>query len=170
MAENTQAANLGFEAKLFLTADKLRGSMDASEYKHVALGLVFLKYISDAFNTVFVKLQADEYADEDDAVAAAREIYLDYRFKQKNGLPVISKRFADVAALCRATMKQQLDNGVGKKSFRDCLGPLKLCQYLLTNGVAKNGTETVFGWGRTEDIARDGTVRLNSVEASRVYL
>ena len=50
-----------------------------------------------------------------DAVAAAREIYLDYRFRQKNGLPVISKRFADVAALCRATMKQQLDNGVGKK-------------------------------------------------------
>ena len=80
-----------------------------------------------------------------DAVAAAREIYLDYRFRQKNGLPVISKRFADVAALCRATMKQQLDNGVGKKSFRDCLGPLKLCQYLLTNGVANNGTETVFG-------------------------
>ena len=40
-----QAANLGFEAKLFLTADKLRGSMDASEYKHVALGLVFVKYI-----------------------------------------------------------------------------------------------------------------------------
>ena len=54
-----------------------------------------------------------------DAVAAAREIYLDYRFRQKNGLPVISKRFADVAALCRATMKQQLENGVGKKSFRD---------------------------------------------------
>ena len=67
MAENTQAANLGFEAKLFLTADKLRGSIDTSEYKHVALGLVFLKYISDAFNTVFVKLQADEYADEEDA-------------------------------------------------------------------------------------------------------
>ena len=40
-----------------------------------------------------------------DAVAAAREIYLDYRFRQKNGLPVISKRFADVAALCDATMK-----------------------------------------------------------------
>ena len=36
-----------------------------------------------------------------DAVAAAREIYLDYRFRQKNGLPVISKRFTDVAALCR---------------------------------------------------------------------
>ena len=65
--KSNNGANLGFEAKLFLTADKLRGSMDASEYKHVALGLVFLKYISDAFSTVFEKLQADEYADEEDA-------------------------------------------------------------------------------------------------------
>ncbi len=40
---------LGFEAKLWETADKLRGHMDAAEYKHVVLGLVFLKYISDAF-------------------------------------------------------------------------------------------------------------------------
>ena len=63
----SSGANLGFEAKLFLTADKLRGSMDASEYKHVALGLVFLKYISDAFSTVHDKLAADEHADEEDA-------------------------------------------------------------------------------------------------------
>ena len=53
------------------------------------------------------------------AVEAVREIYLDYRFRQKNGLPVISKRFADVAVLCRATIKEQLDNGVNKKNFRD---------------------------------------------------
>ncbi|MCK4516873.1 MAG: SAM-dependent DNA methyltransferase, partial [Spirochaetaceae bacterium] len=43
------AANLGFEEKLWLAADKLRGNLDAAEYKHVALGLIFLKYISDAF-------------------------------------------------------------------------------------------------------------------------
>ena len=61
------SANLGFEAKLFLAADKLRGSMDASEYKHVALGIVFLKYISDAFTAVYDKLKADEHADEEDA-------------------------------------------------------------------------------------------------------
>ena len=61
-----QGANLGFEAKLFLAADKLRGSMDASEYKHVALGLVFLKYISDAFTSVYEKLKADKDADEED--------------------------------------------------------------------------------------------------------
>ncbi len=45
----SSSANLGFEDKLWAAADKLRGNMDASEYKHVVLGLVFLKYISDAF-------------------------------------------------------------------------------------------------------------------------
>jgi len=43
-------ANIGFEKKLWAAADKLRGSMDAADYKHVVLGLIFLKYISDAFN------------------------------------------------------------------------------------------------------------------------
>ncbi len=40
---------LGFEDLLWKAADKLRGSMDASEYKHVVLGLIFLKYVEDAF-------------------------------------------------------------------------------------------------------------------------
>ncbi len=66
-SKKSNGANLGFEAKLFLTADKLRGSMDASEYKHVVLGLIFLKYISDAFATIHAKLVADEYADPEDA-------------------------------------------------------------------------------------------------------
>ncbi len=43
--ENNGGANLGFEAQMFQAADKMRGSMDAGEYKHVALGLIFLKYI-----------------------------------------------------------------------------------------------------------------------------
>jgi type I restriction enzyme M protein len=42
-------AHLGFEAQLWAAADKLRGNMEPSDYKHVALGLIFLKYISDAF-------------------------------------------------------------------------------------------------------------------------
>ena len=37
------------ESELWAMADALRGSMDAAEYKHVVLGLIFLKYISDAF-------------------------------------------------------------------------------------------------------------------------
>jgi len=47
MAKN--GANVGFESELWKAADALRGSMDAAEYKHVVLGLLFLKYISDAF-------------------------------------------------------------------------------------------------------------------------
>ena len=43
------AGHGGFEAKLWQTADALRNNMDAAEYKHVVLGLIFLKYISDAF-------------------------------------------------------------------------------------------------------------------------
>lgn len=52
-------ATVGFEAKLWEAADTLRGSMDAAEYKHVVLGLIFLKYISDAFEEQHAKLQAD---------------------------------------------------------------------------------------------------------------
>ncbi len=51
-ADQKKAANsatLGFEEKLWQVADKLRGHMDAAEYKHVVLGLVFLKHISDSF-------------------------------------------------------------------------------------------------------------------------
>ena len=46
---NGNGANLGFEQTLWAAADKLRGHLDAAEYKHVVLGLIFLKYISDAF-------------------------------------------------------------------------------------------------------------------------
>ena len=59
-------SNLGFEDKLWAAADKLRGNMDASEYKHVVLGLIFLKYISDAFMEKFTTLQADKDADPED--------------------------------------------------------------------------------------------------------
>src|SRR5882672_2796646 len=51
-------ANIGFEAKLWLAADKLRNNMDAAEYKHVVLGLIFLKYISDTFEEHRAKLAA----------------------------------------------------------------------------------------------------------------
>ncbi len=46
---NNSGANLGFEQKLWAAADKMRGHMDPAEYKHVALGLIFLKHISDTF-------------------------------------------------------------------------------------------------------------------------
>jgi type I restriction enzyme M protein len=48
-ASRSHRSALGFEATLWATADKLRGNLDVAEYKHVVLGLIFLKYISDAF-------------------------------------------------------------------------------------------------------------------------
>ncbi len=56
-AKAESGANLGFEAKLWQMADGLRNNMDAAEYKHVVLGLIFLKYISDAFESKHAELE-----------------------------------------------------------------------------------------------------------------
>lgn len=58
--DKNHAASLGFEAELFKAADKLRGNMEPSDYKHVALGLIFLKYISDAFEARHAALLAED--------------------------------------------------------------------------------------------------------------
>jgi type I restriction enzyme M protein len=70
MASNANnGAQLGFEATLWAAADKLRGHLDAAEYKHVVLGLIFLKYISDAFQELYDDLatrQETDYTDPED--------------------------------------------------------------------------------------------------------
>jgi type I restriction enzyme M protein len=58
-------ANLGFEASLWRAADALRSNMDAAEYKHIVLGLIFLKYISDAFEEKHTELNADRKSGAD---------------------------------------------------------------------------------------------------------
>src|ERR1700733_14152628 len=62
--DNTKDIN--FEDKLWKAADKLRSNMDAAEYKHVVLGLIFLKYISDAFNEVYEEVKKDPTSDAED--------------------------------------------------------------------------------------------------------
>jgi type I restriction enzyme M protein len=59
-AANGNGGNLGFEAELFKAADKLRGNMEPSDYKHVALGLIFLKHISDSFEAKHAALMASD--------------------------------------------------------------------------------------------------------------
>jgi type I restriction enzyme M protein len=56
---NSNGATLGFEEKMWKAADKMRNNMDAAEYKHVVLGLIFLKYISDTFKEVYDELKND---------------------------------------------------------------------------------------------------------------
>ena len=63
--KNGNGANLGFEAQLWAAADALRNNMDAAEYKHVVLGLIFLKYISDAFEERHTALDADRKSGAD---------------------------------------------------------------------------------------------------------
>ena len=65
----TASATNGLEAKLWASADMLRNNMDAAEYKHIVLGLIFLKYISDAFEAKHADLAAataTEGADPED--------------------------------------------------------------------------------------------------------
>ena len=71
----TGGANLGFEAQMFQAADKMRGSMDASEYKHVALGLIFLKYISDAFEAKHKAISAEGEDAEDRDFYIAENVF-----------------------------------------------------------------------------------------------
>lgn len=58
-SRKSNGANLGFEEKLWKAADKMRNNMDAAEYKHVVLGLIFLKYISDVFVEIHNELKND---------------------------------------------------------------------------------------------------------------
>lgn len=91
-------ANLGYEAKLFAAADKMRSGVSPSEYKHIALGLIFLKYISDAFEAKHAELmkEGESFAEDKDEYLAenifwvpkeARWSYLQANAKQ----PTIGK-------------------------------------------------------------------------------
>jgi len=64
---NNNTASIGFEQQIWAAADILRGNMDAAEYKHVVLGLIFLKYISDKFDERYRELEGDDDVEDKDA-------------------------------------------------------------------------------------------------------
>lgn len=66
MEEKLSGAKLGFEKEIFAAADKLRGNVDAAEYKNVVLGLIFLKYISDSFEEKYKQLLEEGGGFEED--------------------------------------------------------------------------------------------------------
>jgi type I restriction enzyme M protein len=97
--------NLTLEKTLWQAADKLRNNMDAAEYKHVVLGLIFLKYISDAFDELYEQLKATEAEtgadpEDKDEYTAERVFYVppQTRWKWLQGkakLPSIGKDIDD---------------------------------------------------------------------------
>ena len=77
MTNGNNTASIGFEQQIWAAADILRGSMDAAEYKHVVLGLIFLKYISDTFEARYRALLADDDDVEDkDAYTEANVFFV----------------------------------------------------------------------------------------------
>lgn len=91
------------EKTLWATADKLRNNMDAAEYKHVVLGLIFLKYISDSFKELYQTLSADPLSDaEDKDNYIAETVFFvpvvarwDYLQLERAKLPTIGKDIDD---------------------------------------------------------------------------
>ena len=135
-------ANLGFEAKLWAAADKLRGNMEPSDYKHVALGLIFLKYISDAFEAKRAELLNEELADPEDpeeyiaenvfwVPREARWSYLQVRAKQ----PTIGKDIDD-AMLAIESRNVMLKGVLPKEYARPALNKVMLGELIdLVSGI-----------------------------------
>jgi len=99
-------ANVGYEAQLWQMADALRGSMDAAEYKHVVLGLIFLKYISDAFEEQHARLVAEK------ASGADPEDPDEYRAKSIFWVPPEARWFHLKAQARQPTVGQIVDDAM----------------------------------------------------------
>lgn len=140
---NGNGGNLGFEADLFKAADKLRGNMEPSDYKHVALGLIFLKHISDSFEAKRTELLAEypEGAEDRDEYAAdnvfwvpptARWSHLQANAKQ----PSIGKMI-DEAMIAIEKDNENLKGVLPKDYARPALSAVMLGELIdLISGIA----------------------------------
>lgn len=140
---NGKGGDLGFEADLFKAADKLRGNMEPSDYKHVALGLIFLKHISDSFEAKRAELLADypDGAEDPDEYAAenvfwvpkeARWSHLQANAKQ----PSIGKMI-DEAMIAIEKRNETLKGVLPKDYARPALNAVMLGELIdLISGIA----------------------------------
>jgi type I restriction enzyme M protein len=121
-------ANLGFEEKLWQAADKLRGNMDAADYKNVVLGLIFLKYISDAFQERYEALKKEPHADPEDrdeytaenvfwVPKAARWSYLQGHAKQLGGAGKVIDAAMDAVEKSNPSLKGVLPKDYARESL-----------------------------------------------------
>jgi len=123
---------LGFEEQLWKMADKLRGNIESSEYKHVILGLVFLKYISDSFEERYNELVAEgegfeedrDFYEEDNVFFVPEEARWQFIKKQAK-LPIIGQIIDDAMMLIEKENKK-LKNVLPKNYARPELDKAKL--------------------------------------------
>ncbi len=109
---NTSTATIGFEAKLWLTADKLRNNMDAAEYKHVVLGLIFLKYISDTFEEHRAKLLAGAKSKTGDYAGADPEDPDEYKAENVFWVPADARWSHLQASAKQPTIGKTVDDAM----------------------------------------------------------
>ena len=151
------------EKQLWKSADKLRKNIDAAEYKHVVLGLIFLKYISDAFEELFDKLSKGEgeYAGADpeykDEYKAENVFFVPpsarWRFLQSHAKqPTIGKTVDDAMdAIERENVS--LKGVLPKVYARQNLDPTSLGELIdMIGNIALGGTATVIDWGSGSSI------------------
>jgi type I restriction enzyme M protein len=142
-------ANLGFEEKMWMAADKLRGKIDPAEYKHVVLGLIFLKYISDHFEEFRAQLALDPEANlEDRDEYKAENVFwvpLEARWNRLKAAarqPKIGKRIDD-AMLAIERDNSSLRNVLPRDYGRPQLGDLRLSQLVdLISGIGLGDRES----------------------------
>ena len=158
-------ANLGFEQKLWQAADKMRGHMDAAEYKHVALGLIFLKYISDAFEATYQQIQAGEDAfsqqfgpgdPEDRDEYQARNVFwvppeARWSYLQKNAKQSTIGKLIDDAMVAIERDNTSLKGVLPKEYSRPALDKHRLGELIDLIGTITL-TEAVGDAGRSRDI------------------
>ncbi len=142
-SKNGNGANIGFEAQLFLAADKLRGNLEPSDYKHVALGLIFLKYISDAFEAKHAALLAeDPQAAEDADEYLAENVFWvpkEARWKrlQANAKQAVIGKLIDDAMIAIEANNASLKGVLPKEYNRPALNKVMLGELIdLVSGIA----------------------------------
>lgn len=151
--KNGAGGNLGFENELFKTADKLRGNMEPSDYKHVVLGLIFLKHISDSFEAKHAALLAEypDGAEDPDEYLAENVFWVPKearwsRLQAQAKLPSIGK-LIDEAMLAIEKRNDSLKGVLPKDYARPSLNAVMLGELIdLISGIAL---------GKEKEAARD---------------
>ena len=136
-------SDLGFEAELFKTADKLRGNMEPSDYKHVALGLIFLKHISDSFEAKRAELMEDypDGAEDRDEYAADNVFWVPKEARwshlQANAKQASIGRMIDEAMIAIEKDNENLKGVLPKDYARPALNAVMLGELIdLVSGIA----------------------------------
>lgn len=146
-SSQTPVSEIDYADKLWKTADKLRGNMEPSDYKHVALGLIFLKYISDAFEARHAELLAeDSLAAEDKDEYLADNIFWVPKEARWSHLQANAKQSSIGTLIDDAMRAIEKDNeslkGVLPKDYaRPALNKVMLGELIdLISGIALNGS------------------------------